>query len=80
VAVAAAHVIDEDADEVEWLVPRKYADFRTSDIAVQIDGPQDELVVDLTWDDVEPPGAAERDADAAETSNNVPDEHEASSE
>lgn len=49
VAVSAAKVIDEDADDVEWLAPSKYADFRTSEIAMEIDRPHDDLVVDLTW-------------------------------
>jgi hypothetical protein len=49
VAVSAANVIDEDADDVEWLAPSKYADFRTSEIAMEIDRPHDDLVVDLTW-------------------------------
>jgi hypothetical protein len=79
VAIAAAHVVDEDAGEVEWLAPSKYADFRTSELSVEIDGPQSELVIDLTWDGSEAPNFVEPHDKAAETSNNAPIEHEASS-
>jgi hypothetical protein len=68
VAVAAAHVIDEDAGKVEWLVPSKYADFRTSDISVEIDGPEDELVLDLTWNGDDLPSSLENYNKASETS------------
>lgn len=49
VAVSAAKIIDEDSDNVEWLAPSKYADFRTSEISIEIERPHDDLVVDLTW-------------------------------
>jgi hypothetical protein len=79
VAVAAAHVIDEDAGEVEWLVPSKYADFRTSEISVEIEGPEDELVLDLTWKGDDAPRAVEKHANASEGFNDVPGETGASS-
>jgi hypothetical protein len=47
VSISAARVTDEDADEVEWLAPSQYADFRTSGIEMRIDRPQDDLVLDL---------------------------------
>ena len=49
VSVSAAKVIDEDADQVEWLAPSQYADFRTSGIELEIDRPCKDLIVDLTW-------------------------------
>jgi hypothetical protein len=79
VAVSASRVVDENADEVEWLAPRKYADFRTSDLAVEIDGPRDELVVDLTWDGNEVESGEDRDV-ATERSNADANEQEASPE
>jgi hypothetical protein len=79
VAVAAAQVINEDAGEVEWLAPSKYADFRTSEISVEIDGPEDELVFDLTWNGDGAPSAVENHDKASETSNDAPDEQGASS-
>lgn len=33
-----------------WLVPKKYADFRTSGKTVTIDGPTDALQIDLSWE------------------------------
>jgi hypothetical protein len=80
VAVAASEVIDEDADEVQWLAPSKYADFRTSELSVEIDGPQDELIVDLTWDGNDLPGSVENQDKEAQTSNNFVNEQEASPE
>lgn len=50
VSVSAAKVIDEDADQVEWLAPSQYADFRTSGIELEIDSPHDDLVLELTSD------------------------------
>jgi hypothetical protein len=79
IAVAASEIIDEDAGEVEWLVPSKYADFRTSDISVEIDGPQRELVVDLTWEGNDLPDSLESPI-AHENSSQPPVEQEASSE
>jgi hypothetical protein len=49
VSVSASKIINEDADKVQWLAPSQYADFRTSGIELEIDSPQDDLVVDLTW-------------------------------
>jgi hypothetical protein len=51
------------------LVQRKYSDFRTSDMSVEIDGPQDELIVDLTGDGNEPLGSIESHDRTIETSN-----------
>jgi hypothetical protein len=77
VAVAAAHVIDEDAGQVEWLVPSKYSDFRTSDLAVEIDGPENELVFDLNDEDSR--RFVEKRAQASDTLNDPPDVQGASS-
>lgn len=49
VSISASKVIDEDAEQVEWLAPSKYADFRTSGLELKIDGPERDLRLDLTW-------------------------------
>jgi hypothetical protein len=49
VSISASKVIDEDAGQVEWLAPSKYADFRTSGLEVRIEGPERDLRLDLTW-------------------------------
>jgi hypothetical protein len=36
--------------KIEWFAPRKYADFRTSEIEVQIDQPVDDLRIELKSD------------------------------
>jgi hypothetical protein len=53
VSVSASKILDEDLDEVEWLAPSRYADFRTSGLQMEIDQSEANLVVDLTWDDID---------------------------
>jgi hypothetical protein len=75
VAVSATKIIDEDADEVEWLAPSKYADFRTSEIEMEINGPQKDLIVDLTWEGNELPEADEDESNPEEsTSEDISEE------
>jgi hypothetical protein len=50
VAVSAPEVLDEQAGKVLWHSPSKYADFLTSGIVVNIDGPKDDLLIELTWE------------------------------
>ncbi len=75
VAVSATKIIDEDADEVEWLAPSKYADFRTSEIEMEINGPQKDLIVDLTWE-----GNELSEADEDESNSEVSTSDQASEE
>ena len=42
------------ASACRWLVPPKYRDYRTSDKKVTIDGPTDDLQIDLSWDGGKP--------------------------
>lgn len=65
VAVSASKVIDEASNDVEWLAPSKYADFRTSGIEVQIMGPKEDMQIDLTWKgDEQSDDASASDAEA----------------
>lgn len=36
--------------ECKWLAPKRYAERATSDLSVSIDGPTDDLKIDLTWE------------------------------
>jgi hypothetical protein len=37
------------ASSTKFFVPDRYGDIGRSDVKIKIDGPQDELVIDLTW-------------------------------
>ncbi len=50
IEVAAGEVVGES--DAKWHAPPKYADFRTSGLAVDITGPTDDLVLELTWSPV----------------------------
>ncbi len=66
VAVSALEVLSEEAGKVRWHAPSKYADFLTSGIVVEIDGPQNELLIELTWEGNEEDqenGVSEEEAD-----------------
>ncbi|MBN1851203.1 MAG: hypothetical protein JW829_00705 [Pirellulales bacterium] len=52
VAVNALEILS--ANSQRWLVPKKYANERTSELTVTIDGPTDSLKVELTWDGGKP--------------------------
>lgn len=55
-AVRGVHRVQVSANEIisdskiRWFAPRKYADFRTSDITIEIDEPTDSLVIELAWE------------------------------
>lgn len=40
--------------ETRWLAPKKYSNAQTSGLTVTIDGPTDDLIIDLTWDGKKP--------------------------
>jgi hypothetical protein len=47
VQIASNRIISDS--KIEWFAPPKYADFRTSEINVEITEPVDDLNIDLTW-------------------------------
>jgi hypothetical protein len=49
-ALQVAVVEESDSKTIRWLAPKKYADYRTSGLAVDINGPTDSLRIDLKWD------------------------------
>jgi len=71
VAVTSNEIVD--AETARWLAPAKYADFRTSGLEVNVDGPLAGLKIDLTWDGAENGAieSAEDDATASETGDNL---------
>lgn len=52
VAVVASEQLGERS--LKWHAPQKYADLKTSGLEVTIDGPTDELVINLSWDGGKP--------------------------
>lgn len=53
VQVSALEVLNNNKSK--WFAPRKYADFRTSGLSVDVTGPTDDLTIELTWEG-SPPG------------------------
>jgi hypothetical protein len=49
-AISAFEVVDEDSDDVNWLAPSHYANFRTSGLEIDVTGPQEDLVIELSSD------------------------------
>jgi hypothetical protein len=47
VQVAANRIISDS--KIEWFAPSKYADFRTSEIRVEVAEPINDLKIELTW-------------------------------
>jgi hypothetical protein len=47
-AITAGEGINES--KTRWFAPKKYSDPRTSGLAQQIDGPKENLVINITWD------------------------------
>ena len=40
--------------KIQWYAPKKYSDPNTSGLTVEIDKPNDELVIEITWDGGKP--------------------------
>ena len=50
ISVSASDVLDEDANKVHWYVPAHYADFRTSNLEMEVQGADEGLTIELTWE------------------------------
>lgn len=57
VAISASEISSRG---VKWHAPKHYADFRTSEIAVEVTEPTDDLVIELTWGGNKPGGRKRR--------------------
>ena len=51
-AIRAAELLSPT--RMKWHAPKKYADEETSGLTVTIDGPDDALTINLTWDGGKP--------------------------
>ena len=50
IAVSSTEALSEAEDaEVCWLVPRRHGNFRTSGLETIVQGPNDSMIVELTW-------------------------------
>ncbi len=47
VQVSSNRIISDS--KIEWYAPQKYADFRTSEIEVEVTKPVDDLKIELSW-------------------------------
>lgn len=61
VGISSAEIVNEDSDEMLNHIPRKYADYRTSELVVEIDSPKEDMLIELTWE-----GAKELSSEAEE--------------
>ncbi|MEM9352317.1 MAG: hypothetical protein AAGA92_04835 [Planctomycetota bacterium] len=52
VQISASEILGES--KVRWHAPKKYADFRTSDLTFEINEPNEDLTIELTWDGGKP--------------------------
>ncbi|MEO2049047.1 MAG: hypothetical protein ABGX16_21015 [Pirellulales bacterium] len=61
IAITATESLgDSEQDEVRWLVPRRYGDFRTSGLETDIQGPTESMIIELIWED-----SSEQDAETS---------------
>ena len=77
VAVTSNEIIDEET--ARWLAPARYADFRTCGLVVNVDGPLDDVKIELTWEGAEtspeaadPPAATKSDRKSTATARPKP--------
>lgn len=52
VAISASKILSES--KIQWFAPKKYADFRTSNLEYEITEPTDDLKIELSWDGGKP--------------------------
>ena len=67
VQVASSKIVDDKT--IQWNAPAKYADFRTSDLAVVIEKPTNDLRIQLSSDEN---SAAKSFCDHVETAGEAP--------
>ncbi len=53
IEVSASEAINEET--IRWHAPKKYSNFRSSGLEIDIHKPSDNLIVELTWDGLEGP-------------------------
>ncbi|MEM8945387.1 MAG: hypothetical protein AAGD11_09400 [Planctomycetota bacterium] len=50
VGVSSSEVINEDEGEVLKHIPARYADYRSSNIEIEIQAPNEDMLIELTWE------------------------------
>jgi len=73
IAVSSAEVLGEDRGDILRHVPAHYADFRKSDLEVEITESQENLIIELTWEGFE----ETEEVDEAEETEEVEEEETA---
>ena len=63
---ASENVSSAENAEVRWLAPQRYADFRTAGLEASIQGPSEDMVVELTSERADTQQGAE-ESDSAPT-------------
>ena len=53
IGVSSAEIVNEDQEEMLRHIPARYADFRNSELEVEITEPREDLVIELTWEGAE---------------------------
>ena len=53
IGISSAEIVNEHSDEMLNHIPRKYADYRTSELMVEIDSPKEDMLIELTWEGAE---------------------------
>lgn len=65
IAVSSSIILSEEEESVNWLAPRRYADFRTSGLEADLQAPEENLLIELTWEGSEPDGDSEGTEESA---------------
>lgn len=66
IAVSAFEVIDEETEEVRWFAPSQYAQHLSSGLEADVTEPQEDLVLELTWEGAEHESQEASDSDDGE--------------
>jgi hypothetical protein len=59
IAVSSSILLSEEEEAIEWLAPSRYADFRTSELEADLQKPEENFLVELTWKGSESEGESE---------------------
>lgn len=71
IGISSAEIVNEDEGEMLHHIPEKYADYRTSELEVEIDSAQEDMLIELTWEgakEFEEEETSEEDAEAEKAS------------
>ena len=66
--ISSMRVINEDEGEVDQYIPPRYADFRKSELEVEVKGEDRNMLIELTWDGAENPQQEEASTQSVDES------------